>query len=363
MKIAILKESAPLEDRVAIVPEVVREFSNLGYHVCIEKDAGRNASIKDQQYIDAGAVISSIPLEVVSDADIILKVQPSALETGVTELNSAKSGTYIIGMLGGIMHQKALDLYKTQGVIALSVERIPRTTIAQSMDVLSSQSNLAGYRSVIEAMNIYTGSMPMMMTAAGTVNPAKVLIMGAGVAGLQAIATAKRMGAVVYAYDVRGAAKEQVESLGARFLQIESNQSYEAKTGYATELSTDDQARQRELLIDAVGKADIIITTAQIPGRAAPRLIDKAMLSHVKPSAVIIDMATSTGGNVEGSIENKIRRLPLGGVIVGHSNLAAKVPLVSSRLYSRNLLNLIKHIFKDGVFLHDNEIAQAIMLK
>lgn len=363
MKISVLKESAALENRVAIIPETVKEFCRLGYEVSIEKDAGKKSSIEDQDYIDAGATISSIPLEIISDADVILKVQPSALETGVTELNSAKKGAYVIGLLSAVTHQKALDLYKTQGLQPLAVERVPRTTIAQSMDVLSSQSNLAGYRAVIEAMNIYSGAMPMMMTAAGTITPAKVLVMGAGVAGLQAIATAKRMGAVVYAYDVRPVAKEQVESLGARFLGIQTASNYEAQSGYATELSAEDQERQKELLLQAVKDADIIITTAQIPGRAAPRLIDRVMLGYLKSSAIVVDMATSTGGNVEGSVENKLKRLPSGAIILGHSNLAAKLPYVSSRLYSRNLLNLVKHIFKDGIFQANDEIAQAILLK
>ena len=363
MKIAVLKESVILEDRVAIVPEVVQSFVASGYNVCIEKDAGKKSLISDQQYIDAGASISTIPLEVISDADIILKVQPSALDTGVTELNSAKKGAYVVGMLCALMHQKALDLYKTQGLVPLAVERIPRITVAQNMDVLSSQSNLAGYRAVIEAMNIYSGTMPLMMTAAGTVNPAKVLIIGAGVAGLQAIATAKRMGAVVYGYDIRSGTKEQVESLGAKFLQLPTEQNYEAATGYATELNADDQSRQQEMLIDMVSKADIIITTAQVPGRNAPRVIDKSMLNRTKPGAVIIDMATSTGGNVEGSVENKLRRLTSGAVLVGQSNLAARIPSVSSKLYSRNILNLVQHIFKDGRLLEDNEITKAIMLK
>lgn len=363
MKICVLKETFPYETRVAATPDTVKEYIKAGFQVVIEKGAGVGSLISDHAFAEAGAYLSSIPLEIVSDADIILKVQPSAPGSGVTELNAAKKGAYIIGLFANNEHSKAVEAYRAQGLNILQLEAVPRTSFAQAMDVLSSQSNLAGYRAVIEALSVYSSAFPMMMTAAGTVHPAKVLVMGVGVAGLQAIATAKRMGAVVSAYDVRSATKEQVESLGAKFLQLPITNNYEAKSGYATELSAADKKLQEDALSAAVAKSDIVITTAQIPGKKAPILVSKEMVNAMKPGSVIVDMAALSGGNVELSAKDDIVTAKNGVTIIGYSNLAARIPAASSKLYAKNISNLVGHLFKDKKFAEHDEIAKAILLR
>lgn len=361
MKIAILKEKALGETRVAITPDVAKLFIRDGFEICVEKNAGLSAGFLDAQYIEAGAKMSSVPLEIVSDADLILKVQPTPLDDKVSELNFAKKGATIIALMSPYNNAFLAQTYAEKGLTALAMELVPRITKAQSMDALSSQSNLAGYRSVIEASYYFKRAIPMFMTAAGTVTAAKILVLGAGVAGLQAIATAKRLGSIVYAYDVRASSKEQVESVGARFIEIEGAKNFEGKGGYAGEVTKEYMKKQEELIAEYAKKMDIIISTAQIPGKPAPKLISKAMVASMAHGSVIIDMATSTGGNVEGSIKDQI--IEIGHVkIIGNSNLAMNAPYDASRLYAKNLYNLVMHAFADGKLKTEDEIVSKMIL-
>lgn len=365
MKIAILKEKALGETRVAITPDVAKLFVRDGFEICVEKNAGAAAGFLDAQYLDAGAKVSGVPLEIVSDADLILKVQPTPLEDKINELNFAKKGAAIIALMSPYNNTFLAQTYAEKGLTALAMELVPRITKAQSMDALSSQSNLAGYRAVIEAAYYFKRAVPMFMTAAGTVTAAKVLVLGAGVAGLQAIATAKRLGSIVYAYDVRAAAKEQVESVGARFIQVENSGdgagNFEGKGGYAGEVTKDHMKKQEELIAEYAKKVDIIISTAQIPGKPAPKLITKAMVASMSPGSVIVDLATSTGGNVDGSVKDQI--VDVGNVkIIGNSNLAMSVPYDASRLYAKNLYNLVMHAFVDGKLKAEDEIVSKMLL-
>lgn len=361
MKIAALKERTANETRTAISPEVASLFVKKGFTVIVEKGIGDKAGFTDQNYIDAGAKISAIPLEIISDADIILKVQPSPLEDRVNEVEFAKKGAIIIGLLSPYFNSVYISQLANKQLSGIAMELVPRITKTQNMDVLSSQSNLAGYRAVIEANYHFGKIFPMMMTAAGTITPAKVLILGIGVAGLQAIATAKRLGAVVSAYDVRSATKEQVESLGAKFISPEINADLEDKAGYAKETSTDYQTKQNQFLTTIIRNYDIIITTAQIPNKPAPRLINEEMIKSMKPTSVIVDMATSSGGNVEGS---KIDEIVInnGVKIIGWSNLASKVAGDSSKLYSRNLYNFLDYAIQNNKFNFEDAIVEQMLL-
>ena len=361
MKIAILKEKASGETRVAITPDVAKLFIRDGFEVCIEKNAGLSAGFLDAQYADAGAKISAVPLEIVSDADLILKVQPTPIEDKINELNFAKKGAVIIALMSPYNNTFLAQNYAEKGLTALAMELVPRITKAQSMDALSSQSNLAGYRAVIEATYYFKRAVPMFMTAAGTVTAAKVLVLGAGVAGLQAIATAKRLGSIVYSYDVRAAAKEQVESVGAKFIQVEGSKSFDGKGGYAGEVTKDYMKKQEELIAEYAKKVDIIISTAQIPGKPAPKLITKAMVASMVPGSIIVDLATSTGGNVDGSVRDQM--VDIGNVkIIGNSNLAMSVPYDASRLYAKNLYNFVTHAFADGKLKAEDEIVSKMLL-
>lgn len=360
MKIAVLKERAPHETRVALTPDTAKAFIKAGFKVDIEKNAGLASGFLDDEYIKAGVHVSAVPLEIVSDADIILKVQPTPVSDSINELSFAREKAVIIGLLSPFANLPLIQSYAKHKVTALAMELVPRTTKAQSMDALSSQSNLAGYRAVIEAANHFGRAFPMMMTAAGTISPAKVLVLGAGVAGLQAIATAKRLGAAVSAYDVRTASKEQVESVGAKFISV-AEVSGEGAGGYAKELASDQQQKQAELLAEHAAKSDIIISTAQIPGKPAPKLITKEMVAGMREGSVLIDLATATGGNIEGSKRDEVVRV--GGVtIIGYSSLATHVPCDSSRLYAKNLYNFVTHAFKDGKLLTNDEIVSAMMM-
>lgn len=361
MKIAVLKEKVPGETRVAITPDVAKLLARDGFDIWIEKGAGANAGFSDSQYNESGAKVSNVPLEIVSDADLILKVQPTPLDDKVNELHFAKKGATIIALMSPYNNTFLSQTYAEKGLTALAMELVPRITKAQSMDALSSQSNLAGYRSVIEASFLFKRSIPMFMTAAGTITASKVLVLGAGVAGLQAIATAKRLGAIVYAYDVRAAAKEQVESVGAKFVQIDGAQNFESKGGYAGEVTKDHAQKQEELIAEYVKKVDIIISTAQIPGKPAPKLVTKSMVASMTAGSVIVDLATSSGGNVEGSVKDQI--VEIGEVnIIGHSNLAMNVPYDASKLYAKNLYNLVKHAFVDGKLKAEDEIVSKMLL-
>lgn len=362
LKIAALKERAKGETRVAITPDIAKLYVKKGYSVFVEKSIGGAINFTDEEYIAAGAKVSGVPLEIIADADIILKVQPSPMEEPLNEINIAKTGATIIGLLSPHSHSEYIDKAVSKNLSTIAVELVPRITRAQSMDVLSSQSNLAGYRAVIEACYYYDRAFPMMMTAAGTINPAKTLILGVGVAGLQAIATAKRLGAAVSAYDVRAATKEQVESLGAKFVYPATEFSdREDKSGYAREVTKDFAAIQEEFLSGIISNFDIVITTAQIAGKKAPILITKKMVSKMKPGSVIVDLSTSTGGNVEDSVIDKV--ISKKGIkFIGWSNMAARVASDSSKLYAKNLYNFLEHALKNGKINFTDEIVEEMLI-
>lgn len=362
LKIAALKERAKGETRCALTPEVVKLYTKKGYSVFVEKSIGQFANFQDEEYIEAGARVSAVPLEIISDADIILKVQPSPLEDQLNEINIAKAGAVIIGCLNPYAQSEYVDKAISKNLSAIAMELVPRITRAQSMDVLSSQSNLAGYRSVIEACYYYDKTYPLMMTAAGTVGPAKVLVLGVGVAGLQAIATAKRLGCVVSAYDVRVATKEQVESLGAKFVYPQELMTDEEdKSGYAKEVTKDFAALQDALLTSIIDNFDIVITTAQIPGKKAPILLTKKMVSKMRSGSVVVDMATGSGGNVEDSVIDKIVSKK-GVKIIGWANIATRVATDSSKLYAKNLYNFLNYAIKDGKLDFKDELVEEMLI-
>jgi NAD(P) transhydrogenase subunit alpha len=335
-KIAITKESHVGETRVAATPESVKKLIGLGFSVTVEKGAGTAAAYPDADYAAAGADLADDAVSALAGADILFKVRgPSD-----AELAALKSGALFAGLINPFQSPELLAALSQKGVSAFAMEFIPRISRAQAMDALSSQANLAGYRAVIEAAEAYGRALPMMMTAAGTVAAAKVFVMGVGVAGLQAIATARRLGAVVTATDVRPATKEQVESLGAKFLAVEDEEFKNAQTagGYAKEMSAEYQAKQAALTAEHIKKQDIVITTALIPGRAAPRLVTAAHVASMRPGSVLVDLAVEQGGNVEGVVLDQIT--DVGGVkIVGFPNLAGRVATDASGLYARNLVN------------------------
>jgi NAD(P) transhydrogenase subunit alpha len=364
MKIAVIKEREHNELRVAITPELVKAYIKHHCEVWIEEGAGLIAGFPDTEYTAMGAKVSKVPLEILSDADIILKVKPTPVNEKINETEFAKKGALIIGLLNPHSNNALLDLYKHREFSSLSMELVPRTTKAQSMDALSSQANLAGYRAIIEASYELKAALPMFMTAAGTVQPAKVLVLGAGVAGLQAIATAKRLGAVVSALDARQAAKEQVESVGGKFLSVETSESFEATGGYAKEVSDDYKLKQQMLLAEQIKLHDIVITTAQIPGKLAPKLISKALIDSMKPGSVIVDLAASSGGNCEGTLMDEV--VEYNNVkILGYSNLPSKIAYDASRLYAKNLFNLVMYIFDNGKKSHlniEDDIVKAMLV-
>lgn len=362
VKIAVLKETAPGETRVAVSPETVKKFIGLGANVAVEKGAGLAASISDPDYEAVGAVIATAA-SVIKDADIVLGVQgpdPKALK-------GAAKDAWLVAGLDPFAQRKRVDDYAAAGVEALAMEFMPRITRAQSMDILSSQSNLAGYKAVIDSAAAYGRAFPMMMTAAGTISAAKAFIMGVGVAGLQAIATARRLGAVVSATDVRSATKEQIESLGAKPIFVENVAGIEGEGagGYATEMSEEYQKAQAELVSSHIAKQDIVITTALIPGRAAPRLISDAQIASMKPGSVIFDLAVAQGGNVEGSKPDEVV-VKHGVKIIGYSNTPAHLAADASALFARNLFNFLSAFWdKEAgrpVLPDDDEITAAIRL-
>ena len=360
MKIAIAKEVDAAEPRVAATPDTVKKFKALGIDVAIEPGAGIKSGLLDADYEAAGAVVST---EAVKDADIVIKVKrPEA-----SEVTKYKKGALVIAIMDPYGNEAALKALADAGVSAFAMELMPRITRAQVMDVLSSQANLAGYRAVVEAAEAFGRAFPMMMTAAGTVPAAKVFVMGVGVAGLQAIATARRLGAVVTATDVRPATKEQVESLGAKFLAVEDEEFKNAQTagGYAKEMSKEYQAKQAALTAEHIKKQDIVITTALIPGRPAPKLVTADMVKSMKPGSVLVDLAVERGGNVEGAKANEVA--DVGGVkIVGYTNLAGKVPASASSLYARNLYSFIETLYdkaaKSLAVKWDDDLVKATAL-
>lgn len=344
MKIAIPMERREHEKRVAASPDTVKKFVGLGGEVIIETGAGNLSSFSDQDYIDAGASIAADAAAALKDADVVLKVQRplTAAEGGADELSLMKKGATLVSVLAPLQNKEQVAAYAAAGIEAHAMELVPRISRAQSMDVLSSQSNLAGYKSVLDAANEYGKGMPMMMTAAGTVAPAKVFIMGVGVAGLQAIATARRLGAIVTATDVRAATKEQVESLGAKFVMVESDETGDGEGGYAKEMSDEYKKKQAELVFEHVKKQDIVITTALIPGRVAPVLISDEMLAVMKQGSIVVDLAVEAGGNVTQSKLGEVVETANGVKIVGHHNVPSRLASDASALYSKNLFNFLQ---------------------
>jgi NAD(P) transhydrogenase subunit alpha len=361
MKIAVLKEAAG-ETRCAAIPETVKKFAALGADLSVESGAGEGAAVPDADFEAAGATVGS-RAEVLKGAGIILCVDGPEPET----LAGAEKRALLVGGLDPIRRREAVDGYASAGIEALAMEWMPRITRAQSMDILSSQSNLAGYKAVIDGAATYARAFPMMMTAAGTVSPAKVFVMGVGVAGLQAIATAKRLGAQVSATDVRSATKEQIQSLGAKPIFVENVAGIEGEGtgGYATEMSAEYQKAQAELVSSHIAKQDIVITTALIPGRPAPRLISDSQIATMRPGSVIVDLAADAGGNVEGTVSGE-QVVKHGVTIVGASNLARSLAPDSSALFARNLYNFLSAFWDKEqarpVLPDDDEIVKAIRL-
>jgi NAD(P) transhydrogenase subunit alpha len=359
MRIGVAREVDPAEKRVAATLETVKKLMALGADVAVEPGAGVKSGIGDGDYTAAGAVVSP---DAVRTADIVLKVR----RPNEPELVGYKSGAMVLAIMDPFGNEKALVAMAKAGLVAFAMELMPRITRAQSMDVLSSQANLAGYRAVIDGAAEYGRAMPMMMTAAGTVPAAKVFVMGAGVAGLQAIATARRLGAIVTATDVRPAAKEQVESLGAKFIAVQDDEFKQAETagGYAKEMSKEYQAKQAALVAEHVQKQDIVITTALIPGRPAPRLITQAMVASMKPGSVIVDLAVERGGNVEGAKQGELADVN-GVKIVGYTN-PSELAASASTLYAKNLLAFVETFFdkktRELAVNWDDDLVKATML-
>src|SRR6516165_2983929 len=360
MRIAVAREIDPIESRVAAIPETVKKMKALGADIAVEPGAGAKSGITDAEFTAAGATVTN---DATRDADVVLKVRrPSA-----SEVSGYKKGALVIAMMDPYGQHAAISDLANAGVSSSPMELLPRITRAQVMDVLSSQANLAGYRAVIDAAAEYGRALPMMMTGAGTVPAARVFVMGAGVAGLQAIATARRLGALVTATDVRPAAKEQVESLGAKFVAVEDEEFKQAETaaGYAKEMSKDYQAKQAALVAEHIKKQDIIITTALIPGRPAPRLISREMVASMRPGSVIVDLAVERGGNVEGVKPDQVTDIN-GVKIVGYRNVPGRLAASASTLYARNLLNFVELLVdkktKALAVNWDDEIVKATAL-
>jgi len=363
--IVIPKEILPGENRVACVPDVASKYIKAGFEVHVENNAGLNAGFTNEDYEKAGAKVVDNLNDLYSSADMVLKVQrpldhPAA---GKHELDLMKSGTILVTFLYPLHYSDSAKQCAAKGINVVSMDMIPRTTIAQKMDALSSQANIAGYKSVIMTANELGKIFPLMMTAAGTISPAKVVIMGAGVAGLQALGTAKRLGAVVEVSDIRPAVKEEVESLGGRFIEVETDEDMQDEGGYAKEASEEFLKKQKELIFKHITEADIVITTALVPGKKAPVLVTEEMVKNMKPGSVILDMAVEFGGNCELSENNKIVKKH-NVVIIGEPNLPSQVPTHASDMYSKNILNFINHFTKEGKFElnMEDEIIQGALI-
>jgi H+-translocating NAD(P) transhydrogenase subunit alpha len=345
MKLAVPKERRPHEKRVAASPETAKKLTALGVQVVVERGAGTAANIPDAQFEQAGAKLAASEAEAISDADIVLKVQRPLDD----ELPLFKRGAMLAAILAPYGDRDSASKYAAAGINAFAMEFMPRITRAQSMDVLSSQANLAGYKAVIDAASQFSRAFPMMMTAAGTIAPARVMVFGAGVAGLQAIATARRLGAIVSATDVRPAAKEQVESLGGNFVAVIDDEFKQAETsaGYAKEMSREYQAKQSSLVADTIKKQDIAICTALIPGRKAPVLISEEMVKTMKPGSIIVDLAVEQGGNCPLSRPGEVVEA-YGVTIMGYMNVPSRIATDSSTLYAKNLLNFLSPLIEKG---------------
>jgi H+-translocating NAD(P) transhydrogenase subunit alpha len=362
--VLVAKERAEGETRVAATPETVKGMIKVGLSVSVEAGAGANAYISDGQYKDAGATIAPDARSAWSNADIVLKVRAPEKFPALDEVQSLKDGAVVIGFLAPYKNDDMIRAFATKRVSSLPVELVPRITRAQKMDALSSQANIAGYKAVLVAAANLPKYFPLFMTAAGTVKPARVVIMGAGVAGLQAIATAKRLGAVVEASDIRPETKEQIESLGGKFIELPKTEETGAGAGgYAKEMSADFLRQQQEIVARHIAQADCVITTALVPGRPAPKLLPASMVEKMKPGSVIVDLAVEQGGNCELSEKGKEVRKH-GVLIVGHPNLPATLPADASLLYSRNVLALLQNVIKDGALNFDmtDEVTSGTLL-
>lgn len=366
MRIGVPAEVTPGERRVAIAPDVVKKLVKGGNEVVVEQGAGAQAGFRDEDLAAAGATIES-DYKAVWHADVVLKVaKPTERKDGTDELSLLREGSLYVSFLNPLFEPKRMKALADRKVTAFAMETVPRTTRAQSMDALSSQANIAGYKAVVLAADRLPKMMPMLMTAAGTIQPAKVLIVGAGVAGLQAIATARRLGAVVSAFDVRSVVKEQIQSLGAKFVEIDVGESGEGEGGYARELSEAAQQRQRDALGKVASDMDIIITTAAIPGRTAPRLIERPAVEKMRQGSIVVDMAAATGGNVEGSKPDQ--EVTVHGVtLLGPTNLPALMPRDASQVYARNLFALLELVLKPEGKLEidweDDILAAAVVTR
>jgi len=351
MQIAVLKERRAGESRVAASPDTVKKFIAAGAQVTIETGAGAGSSFNDSVFQEAGATIAPSAAAAASSADMVFKIQkPMTAAEGLDEVGYLKSGSILMCSLGALTDKPLMQALASQGVTSFALELMPRISRAQAMDILSSQSNLAGYKAVVDAAATFGKAMPMMMTAAGTIAPARVLIFGAGVAGLQAIATAKRMGAVVYATDVRYATKEQVESLGGKFIVVDEEKMKAAQTagGYAKEMDDDFKRKQAEAVHAEVLKSDIVITTALIPGRPAPKLVTAAMVAGMKNGSVIVDLAAEAGGNVEGTVKDQATVTANGVTILGYTNMSSRLGRDASALFAKNILNFVTPMLEKG---------------
>ena len=362
MIVGSIKEDLKLEKRVSLTPETTKNILGLGLNVCIEKDYATHLGIQDNDYKDAGAEIKSSSNEVLSSCDLLIKVNCPSLD----EISNLKKNAILIGMLNPSKNMDQISLIVKNKINTFSLELLPRITRAQSMDVLSSQSNLAGYRAVIDCVAEFEKAVPMMMTAAGTVPAAKVLVIGAGVAGLQAIATAKRLGAIVSATDVRAASKEQVESLGGKFLTVEQSEDMETTGGYAKETTDDYKKKQAEMMKEALKKNDIVICTALIPGKPAPRILTEDLVKLMKPGSIVYDLAAEQGGNSAFSEAGKINSVD-GIKIIGVKSLMNRLPLTASSLYAKNLFSFIRNLYskdkKDFNINLEDEIIEKSLIK
>ncbi|HLX26305.1 MAG TPA: Re/Si-specific NAD(P)(+) transhydrogenase subunit alpha [Candidatus Cybelea sp.] len=351
MIVAVPREAAEKERRVALVPETVSRFAKSGAEVLIQRGAGESAAFPDEGYATAGATFAEDAVSLASSADVVVSVgRPSDVI-----LHALRQGSVVVGFLNPLGDPDYIAQLAGAGVTAIAMEMIPRITRAQSMDALSSQSNIAGYKAVLLAASQLPKFFPMLTTAAGTIAPAKVLVLGAGVAGLQAIATARRLGAVVSGYDVRAVVKEQVQSLGATFLEFDLGSDAEGAGGYAKELTPEQQERQRAWMVEQIGANDVVITTALVPGRKAPVLISNEAVAAMKPGSVIVDLAAEAGGNCAQTQPDQIVTSRNGVTIVGTTNLPSTMPADASRLYSRNVYALLSPWIKDGALTIDPE--------
>ena len=362
MNLASISENKNFEKRVAITPEIAKKYISLGFNLSLPNDYGVHLGFKDNDYKDLGVKIVNNENEIISNANIIIQLNLPDDD----KLSNLRENQTLVGTLNAFSNQTKLNNLKSKKINCFSLELLPRITRAQSMDILSSQANLAGYKAVIEAFQVYEKAVPMMMTAAGTIPAAKVLVVGAGVAGLQAIATAKRMGAIVFATDVRMASKEQVESLGGKFLTVEGAENLETEGGYAKEASDEFKKKQEELLSETLKKIDIVICTALIPGKKAPKIIKEEMLKNIQPGSVIYDLAAIQGGNTEFTVVDKI--INKNGIkILGEANILNKLPVSASNLYAKNVFNFVSNLYdnknnKLNINLED-EIIEKTLIK